>query len=622
MSAASRPDPNETPNSSPEEADAADAFAPPKRRLWPVFLGLGALALGGGVLAMRSLGEPEPLRVVVAVDLDGNFWDGSRPSAALVNELCQRLDQIGFEPVRAGDPDILAVLKSAESPEAAAKKLRASFVVTTKLSPQTIEHPTSEPYFESRVDGTIEVRRVGDDAGGSGKIVGWAGAKSKTESLRVLGESLAVQAFDQIVPHLIEHPSIQAIFKGSDIKLADRVAKAKKYVDARHERLAAVQRNYEDLEKRRREYDKGPAKVKYHSAMSAQDTLGGISPTGFLVKTADVAPIVLPRTMGLGYTSGLETLEWRTFAGERKVLWSGYHLYSYPSVAPGGSPVVMVEDLFGWAKTVTVVQADGNSKRVKVDPEHRYLDPEIAPGGKACILYDRPCQTCTSADLLVVSLDDGRELYKRPSDNGTYSGFAWLHPNKFAFSFAPRAVANESPEGGENSVTEKPPQVLRESLFVVDLSASPPAEEQVYAGPEGARFEFMKPSRDGKQLVMEYADKWAKIAVFDVEQKKMRFLESWPDVGKNPTFSPDGKFVAYSAAGDIMLFDLAENKRREVTKNPWRERYPVFSADGERIYFESRANDPLFEQRELSLIGSVAVREAGPLEEALPPQDK
>ncbi|MDI1430695.1 PD40 domain-containing protein [Polyangium sorediatum] len=593
------------------ETEIPPELVPKKRRFWPVAAVFAALAGAAGFFGLRSLAEPEPLRVIVAVDLDGHFWDGSRASARLVNELCQRLDAIGFEPVRAGDPEVLDVLREAESPEAAAKKLRAAFIVKAKLTPETIEHPVSGGYFEVRADASFEVRHVRDEVAQSGRLVGWAGGKQKVDALRRLADTLALQAFDQVVPHLVKHPALQSIFQGNDIKLADHVAKAKKYVEVRGGRLGDAQRTYEDLEKRRKEFDKGPAKVTYHSVLGADDALGGSAAPGFLVKTADITPFVAPRTMNLSWITGLETLEWRKPGGERKLLWSGYHLFSYPAAAPDGGRVVFAEDLFGWAKTLTVVEPDGKARRLRIDEDHRFSSPEVAPGGKATALYDRPCRDCPS-NLLVVSLDDGKTLYERAPEGGFFSGFAWLDPNRLAFLHMP-GLQEDAPAPSEEASGEAAFKPLHQTLYVADLGASPPAVTRLYEVDPHDRFSALEASRDGKKLVMETQG----LSMFDMEAGKLlRF-----DIGsvENPSFSPDGKLVTFTRHGDVFLFDVEQKHVRRFTQNPWKERYPLFSEDGSRIYFESTSDDPNYERRTMSLIGSVAVKDAGPPEPANAP---
>ncbi len=606
--------------SSPETAEPATDIPPEllprKRRFWPLFAGLAAIAGVAAFFGVRSFGEPEPLRVVVAVDLDGHFWEGSRASAMLVNELCQRLDAIGFQPVRAGDPEILAVLKDAESPEAAAKKLRASFLVTAKLTPETIEHPVEGGYFELRADAPIEIRHVGDQVPQQGHLAGWAGGAQKPAAFRRLAETLALQAFDQVVPHLVKHPAIQSIFQGNDIKLADHVGKAKQYVENRGARLEEAQRTYEDLEKRRKSFDKGPAKVTYHSTLGADDALGGSTALGFLVKTAGITPFVAPRTMNLTWITGLETLEWRKPGEERKLLWSGYHLFSYPSAAPDGSRVVFAEDLFGWAKTLTVVDPDGKARRLRIDAEHRYSSPKVPAGGKAVALYDRACREC-AASLLVVSLDDGKTLFERTPDDGFFSGFAWIDARRLAFLHMPVAFPPDPAEGGGEADAQKPLKTPRQTLYVVDFGATPPEAKPVYVVPENERLESLDASRDGKKLVMERLGGQERVAVYDVEAGKLMPIDI-RYAAQNPSFSTDGKSLTFTSSGDVFLFDLEQKHVRPLTENPWSERYPLFSDDGTRIYFESASDDPNYERRHMSLIGSVAVRDAGPPEPSNP----
>ena len=70
------------------------------------------------------LTEPLPLRVLIAVDVDGYWWEGSKPAAEVADALAAQLADMGFDPVRAGDPDTTQVLEDAPDPVAAARKLR------------------------------------------------------------------------------------------------------------------------------------------------------------------------------------------------------------------------------------------------------------------------------------------------------------------------------------------------------------------------------------------------------------------------------------------------------------------------------------------------------------------
>jgi hypothetical protein len=583
----------------------------PRRRVWPVLGVLATIVLGAGLFFYRLSREPLPLRVLIAVDLDGYWWEGSRPAAALADGLADRLADIGFEPVRGGDPEVTAVLEKAKSPEEAAQKLRAAFLVTASLRPQIIEHPVEGGYIETRVDAPIEVRYLGDAEGGQGRLVAWSGAKEKTDALRLLANSLANTAFDEVYPRLTSHPTIQSIFQGRDLKRSAQLQPAKNYLEYRNRKLEEARKAYEDLEKTRKEADRG-AKVTYYSPASAQDALGGAGAHGVLVKTADVTPFVAVRAMELSWITRLETLEWRAPGGEKKPLWSGYHVFSYPSVAPEGAPVIFVEDLFGWAKTLTVVGADGQSKRLRVDPEHRFVDPKIAPGGKAAALYDRPCRDCP-ANLLVVSTDDGRALFERPPAGGSFGGFSWIDVTRLAFLYTPSLPA--PPAGAEGAEETEPvaarvEKPLPQSLFIVDLGAQPPEAVAVHTARENQTFQSPEASRDGRLLAMEtYGDGAPQLALFAIADKKLSLF----DVGRlrSPVFSPDGKTLAFVRNGDIALFDLEKKEIRPLTDNPWPERYPAYSPDGARVYFESLGDDPNYPRRGNSLVASASVADAG-----------
>ena len=57
----------------------------------------------------------------------------------------------------------------------------------------------------------------------------------------------------------------------------------------------------------------------------------------------------------------------------------------------------------------------------------------------------------------------------------------------------------------------------------------------------------------------------------------------------NPTWSPDGRFVAFSALdgglSDIFLFDLETEELKKMTDDPFSDLYPSWSPDGQRIAF-------------------------------------
>src|SRR6187401_2600608 len=98
-----------------EPPESLEALVP-KRRLWPVFAVLGLVIAAAGVLTFRSMTATDPLRILVAIDLDGYWWEGSQPAARLADELGEHLAELGFDPVKGGDPKVMKALESAKDP--------------------------------------------------------------------------------------------------------------------------------------------------------------------------------------------------------------------------------------------------------------------------------------------------------------------------------------------------------------------------------------------------------------------------------------------------------------------------------------------------------------------------
>lgn len=603
-----------------EDPKSDVALIVPKRRIWPVLLVLFGIVAAAGFAVWKVTSKPEPLRVLVAIDLDGHWWEGSAAAATLADQLAKRLEKIGFETVRGGDPDVADVLAKAKSPEDAARTLRAAFLITAAITPEIIEHKVDQAnaparverlkdgvYFEVRADAPLEVRYIDDEPGEPAHLKSWSGAPERPEALRILADSLADMVFDAAVPAITGHPTIQALFKGNDIARASKIGAAKSYVELRERKMKEVADAYEKLAKERVENERGPGKIVYHGPLSSQHLLGGTGAGGVLVKTADVRPFLSPDSLALRYYGALETLEWRAPDAAPRVLWSGYNLFTYPSVAREGAPVVFVEDLFGWAKTITVVEADGKSRRVRVDPIHRFLSPKAAPGGKAAALYDRPCRECDGG-LLVISLEDGKDLYRKDAKEGDFGGFAWLDPKHLAFVHTPVPVVLDVRAEGPEPSAKADPDPPKQALYVLDLGASPPAMRSVAAASPEDRYESPAASPDGKRVALElYGPSEPRLAVIDVESGAVKTYPTQVRA-RSPSFSPDGKAIAFDAIGDIAVLDLETGRVTRLTENPYNERYPAFSSDGARIYFESTGTDPNFSRRGVGVIASVTAR--------------
>ena len=323
----------------------------------------------------------------------------------------------------------------------------------------------------------------------------------------------------------------------------------------------------------------------------------------------------------VGSITRLERLEWRSLGGgPAKIVWSGYHLYGYPSAAPGGAPVVFVEDIFGWAKTLTVLGANGEAKRVRVDPSVRFVDPKIAPGGKAAALYAKPCRSCASS-FIIVSLADGKTLYDRksvteePNAPGSeiYGGYAWLDENRAVLLVKPR-IDEPAPvddaatlDPAKKKVSEKDAPKVTLDLMIIDVSSDPPKVEKVVSLDASASFTSPTASPDKKRIALAHgSESGVDIAFVDLTTGELTDTHA-ASAARYPQFSPDGSNLVFSDGGDIKLLSVADLKTVELTKNDFEERYPLFSHDGKTVYFESLAQDPNFRRRQVAVVASVEV---------------
>ena len=76
----------------------------------------------------------------------------------------------------------------------------------------------------------------------------------------------------------------------------------------------------------------------------------------------------------------------------------------------------------------------------------------------------------------------------------------------------------------------------------------------------------------------------------DADGSNQRNLTNNPRHDDNPSWSPDGKHIAFARAGrnrEIYVIDADGGNQRNLTNNPFSDRDPSWSPDGKRIAFVS-----------------------------------
>lgn len=590
------------------------------------------LAGGGGYLAWSIMTAVEPLRVLVAIDFDGHWYEGSKPAAKLVDDVSGQLAALGFEPVEGGDPAVMETLEKASDLRSAAKSLKAAWVVGGRVKTEITEHPVDEgdPYLEVRAVTDIEVYHVEDEDADTirHQTQSWSGSKDKARALNMLAGGVAAEKIGaKVVPSLVNHPRIATqLFgegkdkKGMNAEIAGKLRKAETYSQSSFSQLKTARAASAAFKIRRLEGEKGAAKVTYHGKMIEDDGIIGAGPKGFLVKTEDEELYVDPDNNKLRRLESLETLAWKTPASTpdtaptATVLWSGYNIYSYPGVTQDGKIAALVEDLFGWAKTVTLILEDGTAKRLKIDGEKRFSSLKPSPTGKAVALYERACRKCV--DELVVLAADGAERFRTGNEGGTLHGFAWISDDKLLIMHSPKRVPLEGDEEAAEPDEARLFNAVDQTIWLLDLAASKPAVESVHIVDMDVSLSWVRVSHDFKKVAFAASTKdGPAIGVLDIAARVLEFHPT-PGGVSAPNFSPDGKWIAFNIwpedqrgrDEEIGIMPASGGPVQVLTDNRYRDRYPYFSHDSAQIFYESLDKDPNFNgRRSISVIASVPV---------------
>ncbi|NUP08531.1 MAG: hypothetical protein HOW73_20980 [Polyangiaceae bacterium] len=604
----------------PDDAPESELVTLRRKPMWPFFAVVAAiLAVVGGVIYWFST-RPDPFKVLVAVDVDGQWWEGSRAAAILSDQIGEGLKRIGFEPVSGGDPDVDKVLSSSKTPEEAARRLRAGFLITGSLSPQILEHRLGDDggagkglLVEARSDAKLSVRFVGDDEGKAKEVpaLAFGYGDSKDAALAMLVDRIAERVFDGAVPALLEHPAIRSQLDQGDVEATLRLKDAKQYADLRARRISEATKAYAKADQDHAEQPSAPFSISYHGSFSEQSYLAAAGPDRALLRTADIAPFVHPTSMELVWSYRLETLSWRPKNGDDHVVWTGYHVLGIPSASADGSTIALVEDLYAQAKTISVIREGAEPRRLRVDPRARFDDLLVSGAGSYVAYYERPCRQC-GANITVSSLADGKSPYARiaasqdldEAPTEIYYGFSWLDDRQLVIALRdarpPPTPEPSEGETGEAAVSDDPKRG-GEEVRVIDVGKSPPLERLVVQLDTDRECHSPDASPDGKRVAMTCD---GRLALFDAMSGE-EVLST--EVGGDPTWSPKGDRIAFVRGGDIYLMSVSDQRVTQLTNNEFGENRPRFSPDGRRVYFQSQQDDPNIGSRIASVIASVEV---------------
>jgi hypothetical protein len=586
-----------------EAAGADDAASFKPKRTGALVAALLVVLLGAGVAAFLLTRQTrEPLRVLIAVDAEGQWWEGSTTAARLLDNVVPHLKKLGFDVVDGGDPAVLKQLEGASTPEEAAKRLGASFIVTGPLKVEATELKEAS-VTEVRARGMIHLSHFEGGTKDLGEVRTWSGASEKPEALRLASESLGWQTFDVLLPGLMAHDAIQAILKGNDRIAAGKLSSAKVYLEKRASQLEFAKRTYADLGQQFKAADHSPTKVTVHTSFTQQDGLCALGASGFFVKSSAIRPFYSPVKVALGYFLELERLYWQEGAGKPRTVFEGYNVLGYASASPDGTTTAYVEDVYGAATALHVVRGLEAPKRVFMDPKLRLTEPKVSPGGALVAAWARTCRKCP-ASVLVVDVATGKEVYRSDAKAEPLGGFAWLGARRLGTLVRGPEPEAAAPAAGDDE--DDAPVGPGQRWQSVDLDVAPPKVTVLGSVSGDARLSLPSSSGDGSRVAFSRGgNDGMHLALYDGKT-----LEPLPvSDGYDPAISPGGDKIVFSDH-DIVVYDIAQKTSTALTRNvgDFSLRYPQFSLDGRTVYFELRAKDPVFPQeRSLSAVASVPV---------------
>jgi WD40 repeat protein len=223
--------------------------------------------------------------------------------------------------------------------------------------------------------------------------------------------------------------------------------------------------------------------------------------------------------------------------------------------------------LFSQGRDLYLAEKDGSNPHKLLSADGLIGEPSMSPDGTQIVFT----QYATSFLLTIFEANaDGSGLRPIATANEA-PGFCcarWMPDGRYI------VFQNRGSSRGDLWMLPMKPRFLQRSRQLIQLTAGPLS----YAGPV--------PSRDGKQILAVGTKQRGELVRYDMNSKQ--FVPILSGVSAfNPSFSRDGKWVAYASYPDHTLWRSRSDgtDRLQLTYPPVQVEYPHISPDGKRVAY-------------------------------------